>query len=150
MQLSEQTKIEAQIAFLIGIIIGAMSGWMIILFFSNWQWYFKLFSSIGSLGIIGSISLSLLDQLNRRKALLEALKEMQYINTETGIPENIHRGRPPLKVHRLCYSFAIISLAIKFFTEFSYEYLLLALSGLLILVGITYHISYNNHNVHTN
>jgi len=144
MQLSEQTKIESQIAFLIGIIIGAMSGWMIILFFSNWQWYFKLFSSIGSLGIIGSISLSLLDQFNRRKALLEALREMKYINPETGIPENIPQGRPPLKVHRLCYFFAIASLIIKFFTEFTYEYLLLVSSGLLILVGIAYHISYKN------
>lgn len=83
MKLSEQTQIEAQIGFTIGILVGAVAGGVLLIFFTNWEWYFKLFSGIGSLGIIGSLLLSLKQQLQVRKNYLETQKEMKKINEES-------------------------------------------------------------------
>ena len=82
MELSEQTKLEAQIGFLVGILVGAIAGGVLILFFTPWQWYFKLFSAIGSLGIIGSLLLSLNETLKARRNYLETIEEMKKINME--------------------------------------------------------------------
>jgi MFS family permease len=82
-RLTEQTKIEAQIGFLIGILIGAISGGVLILFFTPWEWYFKLFSAIGSLGIIGSLSLSLYETIKIRRNFIETQKEMEKVNQES-------------------------------------------------------------------
>ena len=83
MQLSEQTKIEAQIGFTIGILVGAVSAWVLILFFTDWEWYFKVFSSIGSAGIVGSLSLGLHEIIRQRRMYLEAKAEMEKINSES-------------------------------------------------------------------
>jgi MFS family permease len=83
MELSEQTKIEAQIGFTIGILIGATAAGVLILFFTEWQWYFKLFSSIGSLGIIGSLSLALNELLKARRNYIATLKEMAKMKEES-------------------------------------------------------------------
>jgi len=82
MQLSEQTKIEAQIGFTWGILIGATAAWIVVTFTTNWAWYFKLFSTLGSLGIIGSLILSLNEQIKARRNYLEVLKEMEKTNEE--------------------------------------------------------------------
>jgi hypothetical protein len=50
-----------------------------ILFFTNWQWYFKLASLIGSLGIIGSLILSLKELFKVRRNYLDTIKEMENI-----------------------------------------------------------------------
>ena len=81
-ELSEQTKIESQIGFTIGILIGATSAGVLILFFTDWQWYFKLFSAIGSLGIIGNLSLALKELLRMRRNYLDTLEEMKNINNK--------------------------------------------------------------------
>ena len=82
-ELSEQTKIESQIGFTIGILIGATSAGVLILFFTDWQWYFKLFSAIGSLGIIGNLSLALKELLRMRRNYLDTLEEMKNINNKS-------------------------------------------------------------------
>lgn len=76
MKLSELTKIESGIGFTLGILIGALASWAFILFFTDFQWYFKVFSSIGEVGIVGSLVLSLNEQLKARKGFIEAQKEM--------------------------------------------------------------------------
>lgn len=76
MKLSEQTQIEAQIGFTIGILIGAIAAGIFILFFTTWEWYFKMFSVIGSLGIIGSLILSLAQLFKARQSYIIVKKEM--------------------------------------------------------------------------
>jgi len=75
--LSEQTKLEAQIGFTLGILIGATAGGLSLLLFTTWEWYLKLFSLIGTIGIIGSLVFALLEQLRARRNYLEILKEME-------------------------------------------------------------------------
>ena len=77
MKLSELTKCEAQIGFMFGILLACMSSWIFILFFTELQWYFKVTSSIGEVGIVGSIVLSLSELIKMRRGLVEAYKEMK-------------------------------------------------------------------------
>lgn len=77
MKLSEQTKIEAQIGFTSGILLGAIAAAILILFFTTFEWYFKIFSAIGSIGIIGSLVLSLNEQIKIRRNFLDAMEEMK-------------------------------------------------------------------------
>ena len=81
-QMSEQTRIESQIGFTIGILIGAIAGGVLILFFTPWEWYFKVFSAIGSAGIIGSLTLSLMELFKIRKNYLMTQAEMKKIRAE--------------------------------------------------------------------
>ena len=81
-QISEQTKMESQIYFLIGIMIGALSSWVLIMFFTPWEWYFKLFATIGEIGIIGSLGLALQQALEQRRAYIDAKKTMESVGTE--------------------------------------------------------------------
>ena len=85
MKLSEQTKIEAQIGFTVGILIGACGAAVLILFFTPWQWYFKLISGIGSAGIIGSLILSLNELIKARRNYLAAMEQMKKMNEDTNI-----------------------------------------------------------------
>ena len=78
--MNELRKLEANIGFVIGILIGAFGAWILILFFTPWQWYFKLISSIGSLGIIGSLGLSLNELIKARRNYIETMDEMKKIN----------------------------------------------------------------------
>ena len=70
--ISEQTQIEAQIGFLGGILVGALASWAMIMFFTPWEWYFKLFATIGEIGIIGSLSLALQQTIQGRRQYIEA------------------------------------------------------------------------------
>lgn len=79
MKLSEQTKIEAQIGFTAGILIGAFGGWIAVLFFAQIQWYYKLFTSIGSIGILGSLIFALIEQIKMRRNFLLAMAEMNKL-----------------------------------------------------------------------
>jgi len=79
MKLSQQTQIESQIGFLIGILIGAFSSWVLIMFFTPWEWYFKLGATIGEIGIIGSLSLALTQTIGQRRQYLDAKKAMESI-----------------------------------------------------------------------
>lgn len=83
-QLSEQTRIEAQIGFTIGILIGAVAAGILVLIFTQWQWYFKLFSAIGSIGIIGSLVLTLSELFKVRKNYLETQAELKKISEMKG------------------------------------------------------------------
>ena len=76
MALSERVRLEAQIGFTIGILIGATAGGLSLLLFTPWIWYLKLFSLIGTIGIVGSLVFALLEQLKARRNYLEILKEM--------------------------------------------------------------------------
>lgn len=77
MNLSEQTRIEAQIGFTIGIMVGAAGAWIAVLFLSPMAWYYKLFTSLGSVGILGTLYFSLQQQFQIRKIYLDTLKEMK-------------------------------------------------------------------------
>jgi uncharacterized protein YacL len=76
-KLSEQTQIEAQIGFYIGIIIGMLASWVMIMFFTEWEWYFKLFSCIGYIGILGMLGLGLAQAIKTRRHFLLAKVEME-------------------------------------------------------------------------
>jgi len=79
--MSELRKLEASIGFTSGILIGATSAGCLILFFTDWQWYFKLFSAIGSLSIMGSLYMALSELIKARRNLLIAMKEMENVNS---------------------------------------------------------------------
>jgi len=83
--MSELRKLEASIGFTSGILIGATSAGCLILFFTDWQWYFKLFSAIGSLSIMGSLYMALSELIKARRNLLSAMEEMEKANAE--LPE---------------------------------------------------------------
>ena len=80
--LSPQTQIEAQIGFLIGIMVGALSAWTMIMFFTPWEWYFKLFATIGEVGIIGSLGMALAQTIGQRRQYLDAKKQMDDAEDE--------------------------------------------------------------------
>ena len=87
MKLSQQTQIESQIGFLIGILIGAFSSWVLIMFFTPWEWYFKLFATIGEIGIIGSLSLALQQAVEQRRAYIDAKKTMESVGEEEEVKD---------------------------------------------------------------
>jgi len=87
--MSELTKLEAQIGFTSGILVGAVAGGVFLLFFTPWEWYFKLFSLIGSIGIAGSLIFALIEQVKMRRNYLDAYKE---INKLKGGKENGRRN----------------------------------------------------------
>lgn len=77
MKLSEQTLIESQIGFLIGIIIGALGSWVFLVFFTNIEWWVKVLACIGEIGIVGSLVLSLRQSILGRRNYLEVKKQME-------------------------------------------------------------------------
>lgn len=82
MKISEQTQLEAQVGFLIGTMIGILASWIFVIFFTNFQWYFKVATSIGEIGIFGMMILSLRQAIITRKNYLETQEEMKKINEE--------------------------------------------------------------------
>jgi predicted ferric reductase len=83
MKLSEQVMIEAQIGFYWGIIVGALASYVFIMFFTTWQWYFKLFSTIGELGILGTLGMGLYQLIKTRRNYLDAQAEMKKMSEES-------------------------------------------------------------------
>jgi hypothetical protein len=81
--LSQQTLIEAQIGFTIGILIGALGSWVYLMFFTNFEWYFKVLTCIGEIGIVGSLLLALKEIIKGRRIYLDTLKEMENIKAES-------------------------------------------------------------------
>jgi len=81
--MSELRKLEASIGFTAGILIGAISAGVLILFFTDWEWYFKIFSGIGSIGIMGSLYLALSELIKARRNLIETTAEMEKVNMES-------------------------------------------------------------------
>jgi len=81
LQLSERTKIEAQIGFTVGILVGSIAA-LVFIMITSWQWYFKLFSAIGSVGIIGSLLLTLSELIKARRNYIETMEEMKNVNNE--------------------------------------------------------------------
>ena len=80
MKISEQTKIEAQAGYLIGMLIGTLGGWVFTMFFASWAWYFKLTTTIGEIGIVGMLGYSLSETIKARKNFLQVQKEMKEMN----------------------------------------------------------------------
>lgn len=77
MKLSPLTQAEASIGFTIGIIVGVLASWTMILFFTNWEWYFKVFSSIGEISILGVLIMQLANLFQSRRGVIEAQKMME-------------------------------------------------------------------------
>jgi uncharacterized membrane protein YiaA len=71
---SEQTLIETQIAFYLGIIIGLIGAWIAIFFFSDWKWYLKLLVTISDIGILGLQYIALRGLFIQRKQYIEMRK----------------------------------------------------------------------------
>jgi hypothetical protein len=53
------------------------------MFFTDWAWYFKLFTTIGEIGILGSLALALFEMIKARRNYIETQKEMNRINDES-------------------------------------------------------------------
>jgi hypothetical protein len=81
--MSELRKIEASIGFTSGILVGAIASAVTVLFFVDMAWYFKTFTGIGSLGIVGMLYMALSELIKSRRNLIKALDMMKDINTES-------------------------------------------------------------------
>ena len=75
--MDEQMQIEAQIGFYGGILVGVIASWVMLMFFSGWEWYWKLFSSIGQISIMGILVLGLYNAIKMRRRYLEAKRIME-------------------------------------------------------------------------
>lgn len=84
MKLSQLTLIESQIGFTSGILVGALGSWVFIIFFTNMEWWVKVLSSIGEVGIVGSLLLSLKGTIEVRRSYLDAQNIMQAQNVKGG------------------------------------------------------------------
>jgi len=96
--MSEQRKLEAAIGFTSGILIGALAGAIAVLFFAQMAWYFKLFTAIGSIGIVGSLYMALSEQIKARRSLISAMEEMKKLtnpNQNAGSDEAQYRQDTP-------------------------------------------------------
>jgi MFS family permease len=72
-------QLEMTIGFTTGILVGAVAGGVLLLFFTAWEWYFKLFSLIGSISICGMLIMSLAQTIKARRDYLLTLKEMDKV-----------------------------------------------------------------------
>jgi len=88
MKISELTKIEANIGFLIGVTTSVVASWVFVVFFTTMQWYFKAFSSLGQFSIMGMLIFQLVETFKIRKNYLEVLKEMEKVNKEANTTIN--------------------------------------------------------------
>jgi hypothetical protein len=76
MQFSELQKIEMQLGYTGGIVIGALGAWVFIVFFVSWEWWWKVLSTIGEIGIVGNLLIAIGELRKQRKGLIEVMKEM--------------------------------------------------------------------------
>lgn len=81
--MNELRKIEAQIGFTSGILVGALAGGVFLVIFAQVQWYFKIFYFIGSAGVVGSLVLSLKELIKMRRNYLE-ISEMTFQSSQNG------------------------------------------------------------------
>lgn len=77
----ELKQIESQIGFTSGILIGALGSWVFIIFFTGMDWWVKVLSSIGEIGIVGSLILSLRQAVIARRNYLEMKKQMDEMES---------------------------------------------------------------------
>lgn len=77
--MDEQMKLESQIGFTIGILIGALGAGIVIIFFTELQWYWKVLSAIGEVGIIGNLAIALQQLFKVRKQYIEMQAEMKKL-----------------------------------------------------------------------
>jgi len=82
MKISELTKIESNIGFLCGVLVGVIASWVLVVFFTKMQWYFKVFTSIGQISIMGILVFSLMETIKMRKNYILTMKEMEKVNKE--------------------------------------------------------------------
>jgi hypothetical protein len=75
--MDEQMQIESQIGFYCGILVSVIASWVLVIFFTQMAWYFKLFTSIGQVSIMGMLLLGLYNAFKTRRRYLEAKKEME-------------------------------------------------------------------------
>jgi len=93
-QLSEQTKIEAQIGGLIGTMIGMVGVGIVIIGFTNMSITFKIFSIIGFSGSLFMMLIQLIGLFQFRKQFLDAKKimegsEISEVPLQFGIPDYV-------------------------------------------------------------
>ena len=77
-----RVQLEMQLGFYWGILAGALGSWVFIMFFTSWQWYFKTLSTIGEIGIFGSILLAIYQIIVQRRQYIEMEKMMQGVNSQ--------------------------------------------------------------------
>lgn len=75
--MSEQTKIEAQLGGLIGTMIGMTGAAVVIIFFTQMELTFKIFSAIGFSGSLAMMFIQLIGLIQFRKQFIEAKKAME-------------------------------------------------------------------------
>ena len=75
-RLSEKRKVEAEMGYYIGICISVL-GSSIALFFVDFAWYFKAFSILGTVCIIGVLLTAFFKIREQWKRLDEAEKELE-------------------------------------------------------------------------
>lgn len=80
---SELTTIEMQVAFYIGIVIGLIGVWVVVVFITNFEWYWKVLTTISDIGMLGLQYFAIKQLLQARKNYLsvqeEIKKEANYI-----------------------------------------------------------------------
>jgi hypothetical protein len=82
MMFSELRQLEMQIGFTWGILIGALAAAVSVIGFANMAWYYKVFAGIGSVGVMGSLAVSLYQLHKARKSYISTKLEMDRINEE--------------------------------------------------------------------
>lgn len=82
MKLSEQTKIEAQIGGMIGLIIGLIGAATVIVLFAAVDFWLKFWTIIGMGSAVFMQAMGLSALLKMRKAHIEGLKMMEQIQKD--------------------------------------------------------------------
>jgi len=75
--LSPLTQIDMQLGFLIGTICGIIGADVCILIFIDMNWIFKMFTVIGALGVLGSLSLGLFQTIMQRRQLISQMNGLK-------------------------------------------------------------------------
>ena len=72
-KLSELTKLDCQLGFTAGILLASLGSGILVLFLLP-QWYWKLISIVGTVGIAGNLIIALRELIIMRRNLVEAQK----------------------------------------------------------------------------
>ena len=82
MAISELRLLEGQIGFYWGIIVGALASYVFMMTL-DWTWYYKLFATIGEIGIMGSLAIGLRQTIIARRNYITTQQELKKINEES-------------------------------------------------------------------